>query len=460
VQDINLIRAREYAQAITFLTEADQYRVALEIGVASMTCLERSYFDLMCAAKGHSTVTSRDFSYTKEDLKNLRNKAKKLYEKIEPLEQLTDKDIYLILNITDEISKFWERIKYLNGVLSNKLSLGKIFRLFRSFMISTAKNRVVQGTAVLIVVGVLCYSALLNLYDFMVSLPTGTYYSASANKIFSSGWSNYYPKYKNRWNSGKTSEISLQIKPAVEDKRLDVYLNGFIKSRTEQGTSRQRVKAYIGKVLLGTEDAVQKQKIAFLIPKTLLATNNIIIRFEFPDAQSPSSLKLWKDDTERAICLEGFSIDKAEAAPYYRLGKIIKAGKKSQKAYFLNGWYEPYEDYRWAVGGYSEILIRKPDTKKDLSLSVKARWVLSKPGVIGSQRVKVYINGKYLTELNFTSESLGHIVAIPQSMLAGSKKIVIGFECPDAAVPKKLGLWEDNNRLSFALKELRIIAKK
>lgn len=334
----------------------------------------------------------------------------------------------------------------------------KLLREYINSYIGSAKE-ILEKPIYRICLGILLslfggYWLTINTYDFFMSLPTSKYYSAENHKIFSTGWSDYDSKNKIRLNAGKNASLTIPIS-GKKDNDIELQLNiaSIVASASITNAKTQKVEAYIANTLIGTYDiTTTTNKVFFIVPKKLISKNLTNIELLFPNAKSPSSLGLWDDNTLRAICITGIHIDNIDSAPYYRLGRKIQAGKKADSKYFLSGWYEPYKGTRWATGGYSEINLKTPQTSKPLQMNIAIGYILYKSGAIENQKLKFYINNRYLTESTIDKSIRQLTVDIPSEFIINTKNLRIGFSCPNAAIPQELGLWNDKNRLAFTIK--------
>lgn len=155
----------------------------------------------------------------------------------------------------------------------------------------------------------------------------------------------------------------------------------------------------------------------------------------------------------------GVGLTRAADIPPYRPGLVLdfSAGHDTGRPYRAGGWWASEPWGVWSIE--PEALLVLPAglaTDGALWLRVQARSLIA--GELSRQRVEVVVNGRFVAEWEFTTESpVGERAAVIPAEVAGPREpLRITFRVPDAASPASLGVSADTRRLDIGLQWLRL----
>lgn len=122
--------------------------------------------------------------------------------------------------------------------------------------------------------------------------------------------------------------------------------------------------------------------------------------------------------------------------------------------WLTSGWGDPETWGTWSIGQHAELTIdprQLPDTAQGLRLQFdgKAFVTTAHP----RQRIHVTLNGETVGEydVSYPVSKVSITVDIAPDIMSATRKIRIGFDFPDAASPRSIGLNSDSRELALGL---------
>lgn len=122
----------------------------------------------------------------------------------------------------------------------------------------------------------------------------------------STGWSTPSPGLV--WNHGHEATLQIPVDPPEADLQLTLWL---IPSIHGDALPRQRIRVYMKEQLIGDWELHERESVSLkaTIPAGLVDSDELIIRFDLPDAARQADLGVGGDKRLQAIALRRFRID-------------------------------------------------------------------------------------------------------------------------------------------------------
>ncbi len=124
--------------------------------------------------------------------------------------------------------------------------------------------------------------------------------------------------------------------------------------------------------------------------------------------------------------------------------------------FLLAGWSSPGEDRTWTAAKAATLGLEVDPPNNDSVLLSATLFPFIVPGKLPLQRVLVRINSKPIGEWILTEKELRtYSIAVPATHF-NENEVVIGFEFPNAASPKHLGVNRDVRTLAVAFRDITL----
>lgn len=250
------------------------------------------------------------------------------------------------------------------------------------------------------------------------------------------------------WTDGTECKFSFEFEKKPQ-KNLQVILDVM----TIYG-DKQRVICYANDKICYRDVLSEGKQIRFIIPKDKLQDETLTLRFELPDAASPSDTAEgeYADTRVLALAITGFRIDETDeevTIPVYSESDHYSFGVDGNaNEYLLDGWYEPGTDHNWA-SSYAEIVI-KTDRLCDYDLNV----------YYGSYEFSgdtdVYLNDVLIGTAKVSDSKLN--ILVPKELLNEDGNQVLSFNTLNAVSPNDAEGAEDKRVLGICLYSIDAVA--
>ena len=229
------------------------------------------------------------------------------------------------------------------------------------------------------------------------------------------------------WSIDHVSAIALRLTD-IPNFDLEFYLYYSVFPEADQN---QRIVLYANNVLINTQQQIRNNSMKFLIPNSVINSNELILRFEFPDAVSAGDVYSNSDSRMFAIRFESFILEFTKkitisiASPSL---SIDFSERGNSYIFTLEGWYAQEATGRWS----SELSTLEffSDHDEDILLSIYGN---SFPY---SGETEVIINGHLVQTIQLVRDSYVDIV-VPASVLETNGRQIIEIATPDAISPEQ-----------------------
>ena len=243
------------------------------------------------------------------------------------------------------------------------------------------------------------------------------------------------------WTDGTECKFSFEFEKKPK-KNLQVTLDVM----TING-DKQRVICYANDKICCRDVLSGGKQIKFIIPKDKLQEEPLTLRFELPDAASPSDTAggEYADIRVLALAITGFRIDETDeevTIPVYSESDHYSFGVDGNaNEYLLTGWHDPETGHNWA-SSYAEIVI-KTDRLCDYDLNV----------YYGSYEFSgdtdVYLNDVLIGTAKVSDSRLN--ILVPKELLNEDGNQVLSFNTPNAVSPNEVEGAGDSRILGICL---------
>ena len=216
---------------------------------------------------------------------------------------------------------------------------------------------------------------------------------------------------------------------------------------------KQRVICYANDKICYRDVLSEGKQIRFIIPKDQLQDEVLTLRFELPDAVSPSEIAggEYADVRVLALAITGFRIDETDeeaTIPVYSESDHYSFGVDGNAdEYLMTGWYEPENGHNWATN-HAEFAI-KTDRICDYDLNVYyGNYELSGD-------TDVYLNDVLIGTAKVSDSKLN--ILVPKELLNEDGNQVLLFNTPNAVSPNDAEGAADKRVLGICLYSIDVI---
>lgn len=265
-------------------------------------------------------------------------------------------------------------------------------------------------------------------------------------RFFLSGWSGR--EGDSVWNDGKSAEIGLHFSDTPENVLFAFDGGAFLPASVQS----QRVDLLVGHVPVGHWTFDQKAPSGVqqvLIPGSLVRNGDVKLTFAFPDAISPSALKLSNDPRTLAFSMKGFSVDTGLAP-----GDRIDLAKLAVRpAALASGWSGKEALGVWSDGPSAKLVLFVKSAPDVLKVSLLGGPFAPHAGYV--QHVAIRAQGVLVSQwaLDLKTGDGEHTISVPRKLMNGPF-LTLDLSFPDATSPLENKVSTDPRRLGFFLRSI------
>jgi hypothetical protein len=270
------------------------------------------------------------------------------------------------------------------------------------------------------------------------------------------GWSG--GERAGRWTAGKEALVFVPLAEPISDGLTMAFdLRPFI---VHGKIDKQRVHVYVNDARVDYwEVSSPGRYIVHLDGTRFPGSSELTLRFELPDASSPSEHLVGQDERHLGLYLSRLTIDPALD---YVLGEELECGASGRCAeHTTYGWGGPETTFTWSTSSTSEMRFRvEPQVLVDLeavAIRIEAHPFTAK-GALPGQEVNIVVNGHAAGTLFLTAAGSSEVV-MPADWIRDGK-IRLNFKMPGAARPADFYESPDRRRLGIGLKRIVIEARR
>ena len=216
---------------------------------------------------------------------------------------------------------------------------------------------------------------------------------------------------------------------------------------------RQRVEVYINDTFLNNY-VVDTNQMNFIIPKEMITNDELVIRFELPDAAqfSATDPRTFGLAFESMVIREKQSSD-AESGIFFRdyhFGdRIFFTNERDGTRYFRSGISGIETDFAWSLGKSGQIVLDLEKPNEDLTGNFQFKLIYAAP-----QRLIISSDGQTLYNQEIISTEQSIEFEVPAECVKNGR-LVLDLEYPDAVSPESLGKGSDTRQLAFGFSSIR-----
>jgi hypothetical protein len=216
---------------------------------------------------------------------------------------------------------------------------------------------------------------------------------------------------------------------------------------------RQRVEVYINDTFLNNY-VVDTNQMNFIIPKEMITNDELVIRFELPDAAQFSTIdpRTFGLAFESMVIREKQSSD-AESGIFFRdyhFGdRILFTNERDGTRYFRSGISGIETDFAWSLGKSGQIVLDIENPNEDLTGNFQFKLIYAAP-----QRLIICSDGQTLYNQEIISTEQSIEFEVPAECVKNGR-LVLDLEYPDAVSPESLGKGSDTRQLAFGFSSIR-----
>ena len=251
------------------------------------------------------------------------------------------------------------------------------------------------------------------------------------------------------WTEGDFAQLQFLLENHPQE---DLYLSA---SFNTQITACQTVGVYVDGNFLGWY-AITEKKLDCVIPAEMIDDTELDVRFELPDAVSPSELGSSTDARVLSLKFSSLVIRLATGEdietrklPMYA-GELIDFGETGTSSLYIGfGWYWQETDIRWT--SQTATLYFYADWKETQTLRVTGR------SYDGSGATSIYCNNSYVGTLEKNSEMHTAYLDISAEYFSDSSLQRIEFVTDVVTSPEEYSGSTDSRDLGYAVMSLQIL---
>ena len=249
------------------------------------------------------------------------------------------------------------------------------------------------------------------------------------------------------WTDGSEVIMSFPLqKPLRKDAFVSISLL-FV------ANGKQRVEVYINDTFLNNY-VVDTNQMNFIIPKEMITNDELVIRFELPDAAqfSATDPRTFGLAFESMVIREKQSSD-AESGIFFRdyhFGdRILFTNERDGTRYFRSGISGIETDFAWSLGKSGQIVLDIENPNEDLTGNFQFKLIYAAP-----QRLIICSDGQTLYNQEIISTEQSIEFEVPAECVKNGR-LVLDLEYPDAVSPESLGKGSDTRQLAFGFSSIR-----
>lgn len=285
--------------------------------------------------------------------------------------------------------------------------------------------------------------------DYSYELGTELIFGSSGNatKYLENGFS--VDEANHTWTEGNVSTIRLDLtKQPTEDLLVVIDAIPYVVA------GPQRMIVSVNNTVVHQGIYSGKSDIKFPISTGLINGKTLILKFEFPDAVSPSEVS--SSGESRVLAFDFYKLavveQKFDYSKYkYKIGTdIVFTNEDNGTRYFDYGISYVEDAFAWSLGKYSRLILNVGDINGPLFADIDLYSVFN-----GEQHVIIKSNNVALFDNKVDNTEKKIAFAIPADCIINGI-LILDFEFPDATSPYALGQSVDSRELAIAFKTITL----